>query len=156
VVTFQLLNARPLKLPIVASGSPCPVSPITLLGGVAPRVGAPLRLGFGNTVGPQGAFAFNKTVLDFATPPSSPEVLLRGSRLDAPGKMYFGGFGVAPNQAVDISVTDLQGGQAPFYSDLQLSIENSAVFYTFPTSAGCYGIQADAVDFSEVIVFAAT
>ena len=153
LVTFQLLKARPLKLPIVAAGSPCPVSPVTLLGGVAPRVGTPLRLGFGNTVGPQGANAFNKTVLDFATPPSSPQVLLRGSRLDAPGKMYFGGSGVAPNQAVDISVTDPQGGQAPFYSDLQLSVDNSAVFYTYPTSAGCYGIQADSVGLSEVIVF---
>jgi len=110
LVTFQLLNARPLKLPIVAAGSPCPTSPVTLLGGMAPRVGTPLRLGFGNTLGPHGAFAFNKTVLDFATPPLSAEVLLRGSRLDAVGKMYFGGPGVASNQTVAISVTDPQGG----------------------------------------------
>jgi len=152
-ITYQLLRARPLKLPIVAAGSPCPVSPVTLLGGVAPRVGTPLRLGFGNAVGPQGAYAFNKTVLDFATPPFSPEVLLRGSRLDGLGKLYFGGPGVAPNETAVISVTDPQGSQVPFYGELQLSVDTSAVFYTYPTSAGCYGIQADSDGSSEVIVF---
>jgi len=152
-ITYQLLRARPLKLPIVDVGSPCPVSPVTLLGGVAPRVGSPLRLGFGNTVGPQGDYAFNKTVLDFATPPLSPEVLLRGSRLDGPGKVYFGGPGIAPNEAASISVNDPQGGQVLFYGELQQSVDSSAVFYTYPTSSGCYGIQADSDGFSEVIIF---
>src|SRR5205823_1602155 len=155
-ITFQLLRARPLKFPPVAASGPCPSSPVTMLGGVTPRVGTPLRFGFGNTVGPSGAYAFNKTVMDFASPPVSPEVLLRGSRLDALGKMYFGGSGVAPNQAVDISVTDPQGGQEPFYSELRLSVDNNAVFYTYPTSPGCYAIQADSDSFSEVIVFKAT
>src|SRR5579872_434042 len=154
-ITFQLLEARPLKLPTVASGSPCPTSPVSLLGGVAPRVGSPLRLGFGSTVGPEGAYAFNKTVLDFATPPLSPEVLLRGNRIDGSGKLYFGGSGVAPNQPVALSVAGPQGGQQPFYGELRLSVDGNTVFYTYPTSPGCYGIQADSYGFSEVIVFKA-
>jgi hypothetical protein len=153
-ITYRTLRARPLELPIVAAGSPCPVSPVTLLGGVAPRVGTPLRLGFGNPVGPQGAYAFNKTVLDYANPPSSPEVVLRGGRLDGPGKLYFGGPGVTPNEAAAaVSVIDPQGGRAPFYGELQMSVGSSAVFYTYPTTAGCYGIQVDSEGFSEVVVF---
>jgi len=151
------LRARPLNLPVVAIGGPCPMSPVTLVGGVAPRVGTPLRLGFGSTLGPQGAYAFNKTVLDFATPPSSQALLLRGARLDGSGKVYFGGPGITPpSEAGGISVSDPQGGQIAFYGELQLSVDGSAVFYTYPTSPGCYGIQADSDDFSEVIVFRAT
>lgn len=155
-VPFQPLAARPLKLPMVAAGSPCPASPVTILGGVAPRIGTPLRLGFGNARGPQGAYAFNKTVLDFAGATSAGNVLLRGSRLDGSGKLYFGGFGIGSIDVAAVSVTDPQGGQVPFYAELPLSIESTAVFYTYPTSAGCYGIQADSDNFSEVIVFKAT
>ena len=53
-------------------------------------------------------------------------------------------------------MTDPQGGQEPFYSELRLSVDNNAVFYTYPTSPGCYAIQADSDSFSEVIVFKAT
>jgi hypothetical protein len=153
-IAFQLFGARPLKLPVVAAGSPCPVSAVTLLGGTAPRVGTPLRLGFGNSSGPQGAYAFNKTVWDFASAPLVRNVLLRGSRLDNAGTLYFGGVGVSRTD-VAVTVTDLQGAQVPFYGDLRLPIDSSAAFYTYPTGAGCYGIQADSDGFSEVIVFKA-
>jgi hypothetical protein len=80
--------------------------------------------------------------------------LLRGSRLDNAGTLYFGGVGVSRTD-VAVTVTDLQGAQVPFYGDLRLPIDSSAAFYTYPTGAGCYGIQADSDGFSEVIVFKA-
>jgi len=154
-IAFQLFRARPLKLPVLAIGSRCPVTAVTLLGGAAPRVGTPLRLGFGNSAGPQGAYAFNKTVWDFATAPLVRNVLLRGSSLDGAGTLYFGGVGVGRSDLAGVTVTDSQGVDVPFYSDLRLPIDSSAAFYAYPTSAGCYGIQADSDGFSEVIVFKA-
>lgn len=155
-IPVQLLRARPLILPTIAPGGACPVSPVTLVGGVAPRIGTPLRLGFGSAAGPEGAFAFNKTVLDYITAPASPTVLLRGIRLDGTGKLYFGRPGLVGALAPAIRVADPQGSEVPFYSDLPLSVDSSSVFYTYPTSPGCYGIQVDAEGFSEVIVFDAT
>jgi len=114
-----------------------------------------LRLGFGSSVGPQGAYAFNKTVWDFASAPLVRNVLLRGSRLDGAGSLYFGGVEEGRSDLAGVSVTDSQGAKVPFYGDLRLPIDSSAAFYTYPMTAGCYGIQADSDGFSEVMVFKA-
>lgn len=155
-MSFQVLSARPLTLPAVVDGSACPVSPVTMLGGVAPRIGTPLRLGFGSVSGPRGGYAFNKTVLDYASATPVGNVVLRGRRLDGAGRLNFGGVDVGSAGAATVTVTDPQGSQLPFYAELHLAPDSTAVFYTYPSTTGCFGIQADSEGFSEVIVFRAT
>jgi hypothetical protein len=127
-----------------------------MLGGQASRIGSPLRLGFGHEPTLAGAFAFNKTVWDFASAPSIPNVVLRGARLDGDGRLYFGGSGVGVQQEAGATVTDSRGAQTPFYPQLRIPMESTASFYTYPTNSGCYAIQADSDRFSEIIVFRAT
>ena len=154
-LTYQQLAARTMKLPALGPGQPCSANSITLEGGTAPRIGTHLRLGFGGA-GPRGGFAWNKTVWDRPTTPGLPNVLLRGARLDGPGRLYFEGDGNGPSDASRITVADPRGGQSPFYSDLRLPVDSSAAFYTYPTTPGCYAIQAESDGFSEVIIFGAT
>lgn len=155
-LTYQQLGARPLKLPPVAAGQACPVNPITLKGGGnAPRIGTHVLLGFG-TAGPQGNYPWNKTVWEFPPASSSPIVLLRGGQLDGQGKLYFDGQGTAPPSAAQITVIDSRGGHTPFFSELRLPDDSNAAFYAYPTTSGCYAIQADSDTFSEVIVFTAS
>jgi hypothetical protein len=154
-LTYQQLAARPLKLPTVSAGQTCPANPITLNGGTAPRIGTHVLLGFG-TAGPQGGYAWNKTVWELPPSSSLPIVLLRGGRLDGSGTLYFDGQGNGPSGAKEITVVDSRGGQTPFFSELRLPLDSNAAFYAYPTTAGCYAIQADSDGFSEVIVFPAS
>jgi len=157
--TYEQLAARPLKLPVVAAGQACPASAITLLGGTAPRVGTSVRFGFGiradGSMWPSGSYAFNKTVWDFSGPPWLRDVLLRGSRLDGDGKLFFGGNGITSGAGAGITVIDSKGGVVPFYPRLRLPVDSNAAFYLYPTAAGCFAIQADSDAFSEVVVFRA-
>lgn len=152
-LSYQQLAARPLQLPVVSSGQPCPVSPVTMLGGEASRIGSPLRLGFGHDPTPQGGFAFNKTVWDFATAPLIRNVVLRGARIGGEGHLLFSGSGKGTQETAITTVTDSRGGQVSFYPQLRIPIESSAAFFTYPTTSGCYAIQADSDSFTEVIVF---
>ena len=154
--SYEQLAARPLKLPLVSSGQQCPVSPVTMHGGDGSRIGSPLRLGFGHDPTPKGGYAFNKTVWDFASAPLIRDVVLRGARIDGSDQLYFGGNGMSAQQVAATTVTDPNGGQMPFYEQLRIPVESSSAFYTYPTTSGCYAIQADSQDFSEVIVFKAT
>jgi hypothetical protein len=83
-------------------------------------------------------------------------VLLRASRLDGAGMLYFGGVGVGRSDVAGVRVADAQGAQIPLYGELKLPINSNSAFYVYPTRAGCYGIQADSDDFSEVIFFEAS
>src|SRR5438067_5617365 len=114
-LTYQQLAARPLKLPTVSPGQPCPANPVTLEGGTAPRIGTHVLLGFG-TAGPKGGYAWNKTVWELPPSSSLPMVLLRGGRLDGSGVLYFDGQGTGPSDAQQITVVDSRGGQTPFFS----------------------------------------
>jgi hypothetical protein len=154
-LTYQQLAARPLKLPTISPGQSCPGNPITLEGGTAPRIGTHVLLGFG-TAGPQGGYAWNKTVWELPPSSSLPIVLLRGSRLDGSGTLYFDGRGTGPSDAKQVTVVDSRGGQTPFFSELRLPLDSNAAFYAYPTTAGCYAIQADSDSFSEVLVFPAS
>jgi hypothetical protein len=80
-----------------------------------------------------------------------PTVLLRGARIDGPGELYFGGNGI---QGSGARVIDADGTMI-FYSQLSLPGGSAGSFYTYPTKAGCYAIQADSDNFSEVVVFKA-
>jgi hypothetical protein len=154
-LTYQQLAARPLKLPAVSAGQACPANSIKLNGGTAPRIGTHVLLGFG-TAGPQGGYAWNKTVWELPPSSSLPIILLRGGRLDGSGALYFDGQGPGPTDAKQVTVVDSRGGQTPFFSELRLPLDSNAAFYAYPTTAGCYAIQADSDGFSEVIVFHAS
>ena len=154
-LTYSRLAARPLHLPTVESEQFCPISRVTLLGGTAPRLGAPLEFGFGmradGSPWPTGNYALNKTVWEFSGPQSMPTVLLRGARIDGLGELYFGGNGIHGSGARVIDAD----GTMNFYSQLILPGGTAGSFYTYPTKAGCYAIQADSDNFSEVVVFKA-
>jgi hypothetical protein len=119
LLTYQQLAARPLKLPAVKSGQACPANPITLEGGTAPRIGMHIPLGFG-TVGPQGGYAWKKTVWELPPSSSLPIGLLRGGRRDGSGMLYFDGLAIGPSDAKEITVVDSRGGQTPSFSELRL------------------------------------
>ena len=154
-VTYSHLAARPLHLPTVDGEQFCPISRVTLLGGTAPRLGAPLEFGFGvradGSPWPTGNYALNKTVWEFSGRQSLPTVLLRGARIDGLGELYFGGDGI---QGSGARVIDADGTMN-FYSQLSLPGASAGSFYTYPTKPGCYAIQADSDTFSEVVVFKA-
>ncbi|MHB8611240.1 MAG: hypothetical protein ACYDAL_02275 [Candidatus Dormibacteraceae bacterium] len=82
--------------------------------------------------------------------------MLRGGRLDGSGALYFDGQGTGPTDAKEITVVDPGGGQTPFFGELRLPLDSNAAFYAYPTTAGCYAIQADSDGFSEVIVLPAS
>jgi hypothetical protein len=155
-LSYAQLAARPMKLPSVLAGQSCPVSPVTMLGGEASRIGTPMRLGFGHDPTPKGGLAFNKTVWDFSGAPVAGNAVLRGARIDGDGHLYFAGSGAGPQEVATITVTDSRGGQVSFYPQLRVPIDSTAAFFTYPTTSGCYAIQADSDSFTEVIVFKAT
>jgi hypothetical protein len=158
-LTYQQLATRPLHLPAVAQDQFCPTSPITLLGGTAPRLGTPVEFGFGirsdGSPWPAAGHAFNKTVWEFSGPPWLRHVLIRGARVDGVGELHFGGNGISNPGVTEITVTDPAGGHVPFYPELRLPVDSNAAFYLYPTTAGCYAMQADSDNFSEVVVFKA-
>jgi hypothetical protein len=148
---------RPLRLPVVGRGQPCPVTPGTAisngaLGGVAlgtgpvrPVVGSGLDPAKGIPLGlqPTGGFLGFKT-LWYAEPTYDGPALIRGARLDAPGEV---GFGEGPQAAALVippgaTVNDIAGIR-------------EAPGGTWLRSPGCYAWQVDGVGFSTVIVFLA-
>ncbi len=158
-LTYQQLAARPLHLPTVDMEQFCPTSPVTLKGGIAPRVGTPVEFGFGarsdGSPWPAGGFAFNKTVWEFSGPPWLRHVLLRGTRVDGLAGLYFGSNGIDEPGISGITVADPQGSKVLFYPQLRLPVDSSASFYLYPGAVGCFAMQADSDRFSEVVVFKA-
>jgi hypothetical protein len=166
---------RPLHLPKFATGLPCPVSPAKTY---------PTGGGFSGPYTAVGAGPFtltgNGTVpVDF-TPPANDEflgtgwpgmkviwrldpaytgpVLLRGARLDGPGELRFGSYTGTVGQGTPPGASS----QAQAYAELGYPGEDSTPSATtYPSdirvqSPGCYGLQVDGLNFSEVITFAVT
>ena len=159
-LSYQQLAARPFHFPAVDMEQFCPTSQVTMIGGTAPRLGTPVGFGFGvradGSPWPKGGYALNKTVWEMSKPPWLMAVLLRGARLDGLGALYFAGNGISNPEPSRVTVPDPQGGgQILFYPQLRLPVESNAAFYLYPSSAGCYAMQADADNFSEVVVFKA-
>lgn len=156
--TAQLL-ARPLRLPQVAPGAPCPAAPVAAvkLGIASPRGGPVFYLGGPS---PRGAFAFNKTV--FALAGARGPVLLRGRRIDGPGTLKFDGHSADPRQPAE-TVTSPGGISATFHTAvLSAAPINEGgtggaadVLYFYPSTPGCYAVQADGADFDNAVVFVA-
>jgi hypothetical protein len=150
-LTFDQLAARPLKLPAIAPGKPCPATSVNRAGGTAPRIGTHVLLGFG-APGPTGNSPWNKTVWEQTAPPLA-NVLLRGGRVDGQGSLYFEGGDAGPAGPPAVTAVDPQGRTAYFLGEMRLPARSGGSFYTYPTTSGCYAIQADSSRFTEVLVF---
>jgi hypothetical protein len=156
---------RPLHLPTVGAGAPCPV---TAGGRPNPDVAIALGsgpaypvLGFeGNHVPPdpkavvplrsedlKGNAYWHKTLWT-VDPEYDGPVLIRARGLDPPEALRFGIPGAEP------------GGTAELVRELEFRPEKSVSWrygpsFTILPGPGCYAFQVDGTDFSEVIVFEA-
>jgi hypothetical protein len=146
----RTLLARPLLLPLVPAGSPCPVSPVASrkLDISNPRGSGPFYLGGPM---PQGAYAWNKTVWKLVDGAQGP-VLFRGRRVDGAGSLRFSGSSADPS---DQGVTSSGGVSENFYTSVIVHADADA-FYVYPATSGCYAIQVDGPSFEDVIVISAT
>jgi hypothetical protein len=166
---------RPLHLPRIATGLPCPVSPAKTY---------PKGAGFSGPYTAVGDGAFTLTgdgtvPVDF-TPPADDSfagtgwpgmkviwrvdpdyvgpVLLRGARLDGPGQLRFGSYTGMVGQGTPPGASF----QAQAYPELGYpAVDDRPSAVTYPSdirvqSPGCYGLQVDGTNFSEVIIFAVT
>jgi hypothetical protein len=155
---------RPLHLPVLAPGAKCPVAtsdpaiPFASLYRVGKGLGAgpafPI-LGSGSTlryappINFQSARWGGQKVLWFVLPSYTGPVLIRGGRLDRPGRIGFER-GNIPVLALrlDSSTVIPGGGPVPDNARYRPS-------YTRLTSPGCYAYQVDGTTFSRTIVFRA-
>jgi hypothetical protein len=151
--------ARPLDLPKLAAGAPCPRARSQVVdpafgaalgpGPAYPVMGANARLGFiypaveGQEWYPSDWSG--QKVLWVVDPAYDGPVLIRGRRIDAPGRLGFGR-GTTPDWSMRI------GGHA---SDNPTGGWRNYPSYTRLQDSGCYAYQVDGRDFSYTIVFLA-
>ena len=163
---WQALQKRPLHLPVLAVGAPCPTSPekqVSPAFGIAQGAGpayatigtevmtSPALFGYADAQHFADGAASNQgwggqKVLWFVNPSYQGLVLVRGQQLDGPHAMRFNGppsdQPLSPHLVLD---TRLGGGTPwpnfPSYTRLQ--------------APGCYAYQVDGATFSSVIVFQA-
>jgi hypothetical protein len=148
------LRARPVRLPTVAAGSPCPVVPgQTVSPDFGPALGkGPLYpAGFG-TEGTarlegaieEGGWYFIK-VLWVADPVYKGPALVRGGRIDAAGELRFEH---GPNPARELALDPgaaLSGGTGATWPNWPT--------YTRVRGPGCYAYQVDGTTFTRTAVF---
>jgi len=152
----DLLAARPLHLPTLASGSPCPTAPgHTVNSGLGPALGdGPVYFASEGTdkgaVEYAPAESFNsqewggqKTIFAIS-PDYQGQVLLRGHQLDGSDDLRFG--------IEDVPADRLVEKASPDYNDNHWSY---GIDHMRMRAPGCYAVQADGTTFTEVIVFQA-
>jgi hypothetical protein len=159
---------RPLHVPSVPPGAPCPVSaPDTQFDfgkyGVANGIGRgpayPIGfaqpgsiLAFAYPVDPRSIFAGSawsgQKVLWFVSPSYRGPVLIRGRRLDASGVVRFDG-GKLPPAELRITKNMARAGGAGEYG------QRERPSYTRLRAEGCYAYQVDGTTFSRTIIFQA-
>ena len=103
---------------------------------------------------PKGGTPWNKIVYAVSgNPPASP-VLLRGGRVGGGGRLLFSG---QPAMASDrgMRLTSTGGLSAIFY-DRVLGGSSGDALYIYPSTKGCYAIQADGATFQDVVVINAS
>jgi hypothetical protein len=145
---------RPLHVPHLAPGAPCPVTPATSSkfglaqgkGPVWPVLGFP-QLSFFYPVRPQQVYypshwSGNK-VLWIAHRYRGP-VLIRGAQLDGPNRVRFG---LAHIPAAEMRLTSVGGNSPRGWQNRPSSTRLRA--------PGCYAWQVDGTTFSRIIVFKA-
>src|SRR4051794_9218170 len=153
---------RALHLPTVAAGGRCPVSEVGSLNflkfgvgkGIGPGPVYPIgfeqpgsRLVFAYPPQPNSAFAGSKwsgqKVLWFIAPSYRGPALIRGARLDAPGRLRFETRKVPP---LELRIPGAVGS---------VPTGRDRPSYTRLRAPGCYAYQVDGMTFSRVIVFRA-
>ncbi len=135
---FDSFRQRPFTTSALTLGSPCPVSPEVRLSN--PPLKAP-AYGYGR--GPvyltgQTEWYSGEAAVLMVDPAYSEALLIRGKQLDGAQPMPL--------------------GPASTQGDLELTSSSSANWRVWTgqivaTGSGCFGIQADGTDFTEVIVF---
>lgn len=156
---------RPLDLPEVPAGEPCPVSPVdqrvdwpstNIFGGsgtgpgpVYPGIGSE-PVGSVETMGaPIRGPWFGGKVFWYVTPAYRGRVLIRGRRLDGPESLRFTDEGAFSRELRIRRRTSVSWkGQPPGSRG-----EPSGVLVR---SSGCYGVQVDGTRFSRTVVFTAS
>lgn len=163
VVNDPFAFKRPLQLPKLAPGAPCPVSqpdPDVDFSayGIAPGLGdgPAYPVGFASgtlRLAPAANFGSKawggQKVLWFVLPSYTGPVLIRGGRLDAPGLVRFERGNVPPEELLITRTTAIPGGVTP---PAEARYRPS---YTRVKGPGCYAYQVDGIGFSDVVVFRA-
>jgi hypothetical protein len=127
-VSFEELRARPLRLPSLGAGSPCPATPTVVLNlngnSIVARGKGPFH--FGPYGWPLVASDFNKTPWS-VDPAYMGLILVRGQRLDGPGQVTFGfwpaGFGTPaeqPGVPVVMKRKDTEGRTVVYQAELDI------------------------------------
>jgi hypothetical protein len=159
---------RPLHLPMLAPGVSCPVSEIGRINfakygvakGIGPGPAYPIgfaqpgsRLQFTYPPDPASEFAGSlwsgQKVLWFVAPRYRGPVLVRGGRLDHPGRLRFDR-GKVPPKEIQIPKGNRGGNPTS-----KLVGQRYRPSYTRLRAPGCYAYQIDGTTFSRVIVFEA-
>jgi hypothetical protein len=152
--TWPMLAGRPLRLPGVSHGSPCPVTVAqSISAGLGPALGAgpiyavmPNRLALRpESRSPDGWYQVR--VIWVSTQVYAGTAIVRGARLDGSGDLAFG--------------PSTDGTDAELHLPSQAFVYSPGVpreWRQWPSELsirdpGCYGLQVDAETFSEVIVF---
>lgn len=144
---------RPLQIPALTPGAPCPVSPAaTVAAAFGPALGSgpvyPIYGTDGLFAGGQEIFPapwLGRKVLWIAAPGYTGPVLVRGRQLDGPDEVRFG---TGPVPVAELQLDTAGGsGSAPPWRDWP--------GYTRVRAPGCYAYQVDGTSFSTVIVFQA-
>jgi hypothetical protein len=153
---------RPLHLPSLAAGAPCPVStvakrvdwkPINIFGGSGIGPG-PVYPGLGSTGGhvnvmPDSQYGgpwLGGKLFWYVSPAYRGPVLIRGRQLDGHRLMGFNG-GKTPQPELRIHSRDTVSwsGQPPGSRGVPSSVR--------VLTPGCYAVQIDGIHFSRVVVF---
>jgi hypothetical protein len=161
VVPWSLLR-RPLHLPLVAAGSPCPVSRIDrrvpwarirIFGGAGIGPG-PVYPGLGTTSGLLNAVKDTQyggpwqgqKVFWYIAPTYRGRVLIRGRRLDGAGWLGFNGTRIPKDELrIEPYDTVTWSGQPAHARGIPTAVR--------ALTSGCYAAQIDGKTFSKVVVF---
>ena len=154
--TVEQLEARPLRVPRLRHGERCPrahleqvttgVGPAVRAGPVAAAaVSARDGVGIGPVVTDDGWRAGK--VLWLVQRSQREPVIVRGRRVDRPGKVRFR-FGVERGTAVGELDGDANSTAGADYRDMPSSLE--------VRSGGCYALQVDGPDFQSVLTLRVT
>ena len=149
---------RPLKIPTLESGSPCPVSEANpevwsrRAPGLGPGPVAPVGLGTTGVLRYRpfaGSHWSGQKVLWVAAPGYLGPILIRGAQVDGAGGVGFNVSGGGP----PLAELRFPAGGAGFATDRGYRNWPS---YTRVRAPGCYAYQVDGANFSYVIIFRAT
>jgi len=153
---IQTLEQRPLHLPSLIPGSPCPRTPGHIVApGYAAALGDgplyPVGLGTDGILHYEDAHHFGDGRSDWGGekvgwlfgPTYTGKALIRGHQLDGPRELRFGTSEALPSPELVLTGGSVSSGWygVPSYTRLQ--------------SPGCYAYQVDGLSFSYVIIFQA-